>query len=271
MIWLWPGMHGSSRQLLLFQYCWASLLTWLCSVHQMWGMSWSKDMVKFICHPAGHRVSMYCYIAVCMGLSTGLQGECSCNVLASCCIFSVRCTISSMCAGRLVVGTSWLSLSWSCWKCSCNSARSLWGLVSTLYPVAFSLSRSGLLWVVGVVSRWVVSWRAGVSSVSSYRQLDPHILLSCCEFLTFPVIVEQGFGRWLSTVIGQLHVGLCLCWEWGKRKHLPGKGCGDYCERLFKCCHWILSVDGRWALDWSIYHAGIINCSTMKFLFMTPV
>ena len=155
----------------------------------------------------------------------------------------MRCASSLTCMGGLVVGPS---LSWCCLKCSCNCTRSLWGLLSSLYLATVSLSRSGMLWVV---SRGVVLWEAGISSGSSYMTVWSSYLVVMLCFVVFPVILEQGFERQLSVVMEHLCVGLCICWEQGKGSHLPGKGCADHHERLFKCCYWILLVDGRWALD----------------------
>ena len=91
------------------------------------GISWTKDVVRFVCHCVVHMMLVYCCIAVCMGLSTGQKVEYGCSIMASCCIFSVRCASSSACVDGLVVDPSWLRLSWSCCKCSCNCARSFWG------------------------------------------------------------------------------------------------------------------------------------------------
>ena len=63
------------------------------------GMTLIKDMVRFICNCVEHKVSVHCCIAVCRGSSTGLQGGCSCNIMASCHSFSVRCASSSICVG----------------------------------------------------------------------------------------------------------------------------------------------------------------------------
>ena len=43
-------------------------------------MSWSK-VVRLVCHCVAHSVSVYCYIAVCMGLFIVLQSDCSCNIM----------------------------------------------------------------------------------------------------------------------------------------------------------------------------------------------
>ena len=67
------------------------------------GMSRSKDVVRFICHCVMHKVSVYCCIAVCKGSSTCQQGECGCNVTASCFSLLGRCFISLTCTGGLVV------------------------------------------------------------------------------------------------------------------------------------------------------------------------
>ena len=184
-----------------------------------------------------------------MGSSTGLQGEHGFNIMASCCSFSVQFASFSSCVGGVVVGPIWLSLSWSCWKYSCYCTRSLWGLLSSLYLAAISLSRSSMLWVVGVVSRGAVSWGQAFPQHHCMWQFDPHILLACCEFCG----ISHNCGAWLwkTTVcsLGHMHVGPCLCWEWGKRKYLPGKGCTDHCDKLFECCHWILLAGHRWVLD----------------------
>ena len=162
------------------------------------GMSWSKDVVRSICHCVVHRVSLYCCIAVYMGSCTGLQGKHGCNITARCCSFSVRCASSSTCAGGFMVGPTWLSLSWSYWKHSCYCSRSLWGLVSSLYPVAVLLSRSSMLWVVGVVSRVAVLWGQAFPQHHHTWQFDPHMFLSCCEFCG--IFCNGGAGLWKTTV-----------------------------------------------------------------------
>ena len=96
------------------------------------GMSWSKDMVRFVCCCVAHKVWVYFCVAVYRGSSTGLQVGHSWSVMASCFSLLVRCASSSTCMGGLAVSLNWLSCCWSCWKCSCNCARSLWGLVSSL-------------------------------------------------------------------------------------------------------------------------------------------
>ena len=140
----------------------------------------SQSKVRFSCLSVAHRLSVYCCIAVCMGSSTGLQVEHGFSIRASCCNFSVRCASSSVSAGGLVEDPSWSSLSWSCWKCSCNCARSLWGWVSSLYSEAVSPSRSGMLWVDSVVSRRGVSWGQAFPQHHHTWQFDPLVLLSCC-------------------------------------------------------------------------------------------
>ena len=69
MIWPQPGMHGSpSRYLLLFQYCWASLLAWWCPIHQIWGclevrMWWGPSVTVW--HTGCQCTAAQLYVWVC--------------------------------------------------------------------------------------------------------------------------------------------------------------------------------------------------------------
>ena len=53
----------------------------------------------FICHCVAHRVSVYCCIAVCMGLSTGPCMGHGCSIRANFCSFSVMCDSPAVYAG----------------------------------------------------------------------------------------------------------------------------------------------------------------------------
>ena len=75
------------------------------------GISWSKDVVRFICHYVVQRVSVYCCISVWMRWLTGLHVECDCSIMASYCSFSVKCASSSTCVGGFGVDPSWLRFS----------------------------------------------------------------------------------------------------------------------------------------------------------------
>ena len=195
------------------------------------GMSWSKDVVRFVCHCLAHKVSVYLYIAVCRTSSMGLQSGHSWSIMTSCCSLLGGCASSLTCKGGLAVGPSWLSHSWSSWKCFCNSTRSLSGLVFSLYSVVVSLSRYSMFWVGGVVSRGVVSLgQVCFSIVHGSFIIVPHC--HGVSFMAFLVIVEQSFERWLSVVVGHLHMVQCLWWEWGKVSHLPGNGYTENHERL---------------------------------------
>ena len=155
-------------------------------------------MVRFVCCCVVCKVSLYFYIAVCRGSSTDLQGQHSCNILVRCCSLLVRFASSSMCVGGLVVGPNWLSLSCGGQKCSCNCTRSLWGLESSLYRAPISLSSSCMLWVVGVVSREVVSLGQAFPRCHCTWQFDHFISSSWCEFCD--VIHSCGAGLWKMTV-----------------------------------------------------------------------
>ena len=73
-------------------------------------MSWSKDVVMFICHCVAFKVSVYFCTSVCRGSSIGLEGGQNWSVMASCCSLLVRSANSSMCMGGLAVGSiSWVA------------------------------------------------------------------------------------------------------------------------------------------------------------------
>ena len=210
--------------------------------HWVWGCLGVRMWWGFICCCVVHRVTVYCYIAVYLDSSTSMQGECSCNIKATWCSFSVRCARSSTCAGGLVIGPSLI-----------ESFLKLLGMFLQLCHIPPEgwcpqctqqlFHYLGLVyWVAGVVSRG-----AGISSPSSYMTVwSLYVVVMLWVLWHFPLPVVQGLERWLSLAAGHQCVGLCLCWEGGKRGHLPGKGCADHYERLLECCHWILLVDGRW-------------------------
>ena len=87
-------------------------------------MSWSKDMVRIVCHYVTHKESVYFCIAMCRGSSMGLGVGCGWSVTVSCCHLLVSFANSSTYAGGCKVYSIWMSCSCRCWNCSCNLARS---------------------------------------------------------------------------------------------------------------------------------------------------
>ena len=175
-----------------------------------------------------------------------------------------------MCAGHLMVGPNWLSPSWSCWKCSHNCTRSLWGLVSLLYLTDVLLSSSSMLWVVGVVSRGVGSWVAGISSALLYMKFDHCISLLCCEFSG--ISHNCGAVLWKMTVysFGTSICGSMLMLRMRQRKSLTSHRLCWASWEVF----WVLSLNpfGWWKVStWSIYSAGIINCYIVRYPVKAPV
>ena len=69
-------------------------------------MSWSKYVVRFVCHCLAHKVSVYFCIAMCRGSSMGLGVGCGWYVMTSCCNLLVSCGNSSVCPCGLVVGSN---------------------------------------------------------------------------------------------------------------------------------------------------------------------
>ena len=84
-------------------------------------MSWSKDLMRFVCHCVVHKVFVYLCIAMCRHSSLRLAVEHVLSVTVSWCNLLVSCTNFSAFTCGLAVGSNWVSS----WKCSCNSAG-LW-------------------------------------------------------------------------------------------------------------------------------------------------
>ena len=70
-----------------------------------------------------------------------------------------------------------------------------------------------MLWVVDEVFGGLVLWCRHSLGIIIHCSL---ILISCCHavsFVAFPIIVEQGFRRWLSAVVEHLYISVCLHWD----------------------------------------------------------
>ena len=232
-------------------------------------MSWSKDVVRFVCHCVVYKISVFLHSHV-QRFSMDLAVGCGQSIMVSCCNLLMSCAHSSACMFGLMVGSNWVSHSQSYWKCSCNSARSQQGSGSSLYSMDDSLSCLGILWFGGVLSRGAVCWGAGMSLVSVCMAVwFPCLIVILWVLLCFPKSLSTAI-RGDSPQLWDTCVWICGCvenegepltWQWLCWALLGGyhlcimRGFLKHCQLNPVSCQ---------VSAWSIYRGHPVNCSHYK-------
>ena len=217
--------------------------------------------MRFICYCVLYNVSVYVCIVVCRGSLTGLEVGCGWSVSVNCCSLLVRCANSAMGMDGLAVDSNWVSHSWSCWKCSCNSARSCWGLKSTLFSGCFTILFGYTMgeWCIFqcssvVGSRHVLSFIIHKSLIS----LSQCHAVFCCIFFNCGaeplVVLVCGYG---TSACGSV-----IVWRMGQNVTYQAMAVlSIIVSQLNPVSCQLVSV-------WSMFCEGTVSCSTVRSLIM---